>query len=105
MAPESTQAQKFSLFALTALVVGSMIGAGIFSLPCTFASATQPLGAIIAWGIAGAGMYTLARVRRGLSASQISTPASTPMRGPGSATIPASCRPSSPAATRHVVTT
>jgi len=65
MAPESTQAQKFSLFALTAMVVGSMVGAGIFSLPCTFTSATQPLGAIIARGIAGVGMYTLARVRHG----------------------------------------
>ena len=57
-----TSVQKLSLFALTAMVVGSMVGAGIFSLPRTFASATGPFGAIIAWSIAGGGMYLLARV-------------------------------------------
>lgn len=52
---------------LTAMVVGSMVGAGIFSLPRTFASATGPLGAIIAWAIAGTGMYMLARVFQALA--------------------------------------
>ncbi len=54
--------QKLSLFTLSALVIGSMIGAGIFSLPRTFGIATGPFGAIIAWIIAAGGMYTLARV-------------------------------------------
>jgi arginine:ornithine antiporter / lysine permease len=54
--------QKLSKFALTGMVVGSMVGAGIFSLPRTFGEATGPMGAIIAWVIAGAGMYMLARV-------------------------------------------
>ena len=40
--------QKLSLFALTTMVVGGMVGAGIFSLPRTFAGATGPIGAIIA---------------------------------------------------------
>src|SRR6516164_8752196 len=44
------------------MVVGSMVGAGIFSLPRTFGIATGPFGALIAWSIAGFGMYTLARV-------------------------------------------
>jgi arginine:ornithine antiporter/lysine permease len=65
MASGSTQ--KFSLFALTAMVVGSMIGAGIFSLPRTFGTATGPFGAIIAWLIAGGGMYMLARVFQALA--------------------------------------
>lgn len=47
---------------LWALVVGSMLDAGIFSLPATFARATGALGAIIAWSIAGAGMLMLAFV-------------------------------------------
>lgn len=47
---------------LTAMVVGGMIGAGIFSLPRTFAGATGPFGAVVAWLIAGTGMYMLARV-------------------------------------------
>ncbi len=54
--------QKLSRLALTGMVVGSMVGAGIFSLPRTFGQATGPFGAIIAWIIAGGGMYMLARV-------------------------------------------
>jgi len=61
-APETAPVQKLSLPALSALVIGSMIGAGIFSLPRTFASATGPFGAIIAWCIAAGGMFTLARI-------------------------------------------
>jgi arginine:ornithine antiporter/lysine permease len=59
--------QKMSRMALTAMVVGSMIGAGIFSLPRTFAGATGPMGAVIAWLIAGTGMYMLARVFQALA--------------------------------------
>lgn len=54
--------QKMTRMALTAMVVGGMVGAGIFSLPRTFANATGPMGAVIAWVIAGTGMYMLARV-------------------------------------------
>ncbi len=39
-----------------------MVGAGIFSLPRTFAGATGPFGAMIAWVIAAGGMFTLARL-------------------------------------------
>src|SRR5690606_13826747 len=59
---EHSTEKKLGLMALTAMVVGSMIGAGIFSLPRTFGGATGVIGAIIAWAIAGSGMYTLARV-------------------------------------------
>ncbi|MFA9439322.1 basic amino acid/polyamine antiporter [Uliginosibacterium sp. sgz301328] len=52
---------------LTAMVVGGMVGAGIFSLPQTFANATGPIGAAIAWLVAGVGMYTLARVFQALA--------------------------------------
>jgi len=59
--------QKMSRMQLTAMVVGGMIGAGIFSLPRTFAGATGPMGAVIAWLIAGTGMYMLARVFQALA--------------------------------------
>lgn len=59
--------QKLSRTQLTAMVVGGMVGAGIFSLPRTFAGATGPFGAIIAWLIAGTGMYMLARVFQALA--------------------------------------
>ena len=53
---------KFSLPMLSAIVVGSMIGGGVFTLPSSFGRATGPVGALIAWAIAGAGMFALARV-------------------------------------------
>jgi arginine:ornithine antiporter/lysine permease len=58
----SSEAQKFSLPVLTAMVVGSMVGAGIFSLPQTFGRVTGVFGALIAWAIAGVGMLMLALV-------------------------------------------
>ena len=60
-------AGKLSLPTLTAMVVGSMVGAGIFNLPGRFATATGPFGAIIAWLVAGTGMYMLARVFQALA--------------------------------------
>lgn len=63
-------ATKLSLLALFAMVVGSMVGAGIFNLPGRFATATGPFGAIIAWAIAGTGMYMLARVFQTLAAKR-----------------------------------
>jgi arginine:ornithine antiporter/lysine permease len=61
-------ARKISLLALTGMVVGSMVGAGIFNLPARFGTATGPFGAIVAWLIAGSGMYMLARVFQFLAA-------------------------------------
>ena len=68
MAPSSKQAdQKFSRSALIALVIGSMVGSGIFALPASFGRATGALGAMIAWIIAGTGMLMLAFVFQTLS--------------------------------------
>lgn len=53
---------KVSLPTLTAMVVGSMIGSGVFLLPRRFGTETGVLGAIIAWTIAGSGMLMLAFV-------------------------------------------
>jgi arginine:ornithine antiporter/lysine permease len=54
--------QKVTLVTLTAMVVGGMVGAGVFSLPRRFAIETGVWGALIAWAIAGTGMLTLAFV-------------------------------------------
>ncbi|UKJ64843.1 amino acid permease [Cellulosimicrobium cellulans] len=59
---EETRVTKLTLPALTAMVVGSMVGAGVFQLPARFAAQTGVLGAAIAWAIAGLGMLTLAFV-------------------------------------------
>lgn len=66
----ATKDGKLSLNALIAMVVGSMVGAGIFNLPGRFGAATGPFGAIIAWAIAGTGMYMLARVFQTLAAKR-----------------------------------
>jgi arginine:ornithine antiporter/lysine permease len=54
--------QKFSLPLLTAMVVGSMVGSGVFMLPRRFGDHAGIFGALIAWVIAGGGMFMLARV-------------------------------------------
>lgn len=64
MATDTAQqeASKLSLPALTAMVVGSMVGAGVFQLPARFAGETGVYGALIAWTVAGLGMLMLAFV-------------------------------------------
>ncbi|MFE2963664.1 basic amino acid/polyamine antiporter [Streptomyces sp. NPDC059340] len=55
-------AAKLTLPTLTSMVVGSMVGAGVFSLPRLFAQETGVAGALIAWAVAGTGMLMLAFV-------------------------------------------
>ncbi len=50
------------LAALTAIVVGSMIGSGIFALPSQMAGSAAPGPLLIGWAITGVGMLTLAFV-------------------------------------------
>ncbi|MEV0838456.1 basic amino acid/polyamine antiporter [Actinocatenispora sera] len=64
-APQKTA--KVSFGTLSMMVVGSMVGAGVFSLPARFGEATGIWGALIAWGIAGAGMLMLAFVFQSLA--------------------------------------
>lgn len=53
---------KLKLGALTALVVGSMIGGGIFSIPQNMASGAGAGAILIGWGITAVGMLMLAFV-------------------------------------------
>lgn len=66
--PESPNAvAKLGLIALVAIVVGSMLGGGVFSLPQNTA-ATSAVGPVtIAWIIAGIGIYFIANSFRLLS--------------------------------------
>jgi arginine:ornithine antiporter/lysine permease len=43
--------KKLGLSALTALVLSSMLGAGVFSLPQNMAAVASPSALIIGWGI------------------------------------------------------
>jgi arginine:ornithine antiporter/lysine permease len=58
---------KLGLIPLVALVVGSMIGGGVFSLPQNMAKGASPGAVLIGWLIAGIGMLALAFVYQGLS--------------------------------------
>ena len=58
----SQPAQKLRLSALIALVVGSMIGGGIFSLPQNMAARAEVGAVLIGWAITAVGMLTLAFV-------------------------------------------
>lgn len=58
----TTPAAKLSFWTMTGMVVGSMVGAGVFSLPARFAQETGIAGALVAWAIAGSGMLMLAFV-------------------------------------------
>jgi arginine:ornithine antiporter / lysine permease len=58
----ASTAQKLTLLTMATMVVGSMVGAGVFSLPRRFAQETGVTGALIAWVIAGTGMLMLAFV-------------------------------------------
>jgi len=56
-----------SVATLATMVVGSMVGAGVFSLPQRFAEETGVVGALIAWAVAGTGMLMLAFVFQDLA--------------------------------------
>ena len=52
--------KKLGLSALTALVLSSMLGAGVFSLPQNMAAGASPSALLIGWAITGVGILFLA---------------------------------------------
>jgi arginine:ornithine antiporter / lysine permease len=54
--------KKWGLLMLTALVVGNMVGSGIFMLPSTLAQTASPLGVTLAWVVTGVGVLMIALV-------------------------------------------
>ena len=56
----SRKREKWDFLQQTALVVGNMIGSGIFMLPTTLANAAGPGATLIAWLITGIGSVFIA---------------------------------------------
>ena len=67
MTQEQQPAKKLGLTALAAVVVSSMIGGGIYSLPQNMAAGASVGAVLIAWLITGVGIYFLANSFRILS--------------------------------------
>lgn len=57
-----SNSNKLGFWILTALVVGNMVGSGIFMLPRSLSEAASPAGVILAWVITGLGALVLALV-------------------------------------------
>jgi arginine:ornithine antiporter/lysine permease len=62
-----TADRKLGLLPLVALVVGSMIGGGVFSLPQNMAKGASPGAILIGWLVSGVGMLALAFVYQQLA--------------------------------------
>lgn len=58
---------KLKLGSLTALVIGSMVGSGVFSLPQNMAAGSGPLAILIGWAITAVGMLALVFVYQSLA--------------------------------------
>lgn len=63
----NVESTKLRIGALTALVVGSMVGSGVFSLPQNMAAGAGPLAIIIGWAITAIGMLALVFVYQSLA--------------------------------------
>lgn len=56
------QTKSLGFWILTALVVGNMVGSGIFMLPRTLSEVASPAGVLLAWGLTGSGVLATALV-------------------------------------------
>lgn len=56
------KSNKLGFWVLTALVVGNMVGSGIFMLPRSLSEAASPAGVIMAWLLTGFGVLMIALV-------------------------------------------
>jgi arginine:ornithine antiporter / lysine permease len=65
--PAAPAENKLTLVPLIALVVGSMIGGGVFNLPSDMSKAASPGAIIIGWLVTGLGMLMLAFVYQDLA--------------------------------------
>ncbi|MCW2243108.1 arginine-ornithine antiporter [Azospirillum canadense] len=66
-AAQTQKSHKLTLLPLVALVVGSMIGGGVFNLPSDMSKGASPGAILIGWFITGIGMLMLAFVYQSLA--------------------------------------
>ena len=62
MTSSQNKSHSVTLWTLVALIIGSTVGAGIFSLPQNIASVAGPGAMLIGWLVAGVGMLSVAFV-------------------------------------------
>jgi arginine:ornithine antiporter/lysine permease len=59
--------KRVSVLTLTGMVVGSMVGGGVFTLPAEFGASAGIIAAVIAWVVAGLGMLMIGFVFQSLA--------------------------------------
>ena len=59
MTSSQNKSHSVTLWTLVALIIGSTVGAGIFSLPQNIASVAGPGAMLIGWLVAGVGMLSV----------------------------------------------
>jgi len=57
-----TDTRVLGFLPLLAVVVGSIVGAGIFNAPADLGRAANPGWIVVAWGLTGIGMFSLAKI-------------------------------------------
>lgn len=67
---EKTEIKVLGFLPLLALVVGSIIGAGIFNSPADLGSQANPGWILVAWAITGTGIFAMVRIFQYLSAKR-----------------------------------
>ena len=65
--PQQATVSKLGVFGLAGIVISSMIGGGIFSLPQNMAASASAGAVLLAWLLTGLGMYFIANTFRILS--------------------------------------
>ncbi len=69
--PKKTASHKeVGLLGLTMIVVGSMLGGGVFNLPSSISQSAGPAASLIAWTITGVGVFFIAKVFQTLADEQ-----------------------------------
>lgn len=59
--------KEMSLLGLSMIVIGSMLGGGVFNLPSSISQSAGVVGSILAWLITGVGVFFIAKVFQTLS--------------------------------------
>lgn len=62
--PPDKHTKELSLLGLSMIVIGSMLGGGVFNLPSSISQSAGVVASLLAWLITGVGVFFIAKVFR-----------------------------------------